>query len=153
MAISPMKSLQEDIKKGNFKHVYLLCGEEDYLIRQYRERLKNALADPEDTMNVSAFEGKETSPKELIDLAETMPFFAERRVILVENSGFFKKSPEELADYVAQIPDTAYLIFAEETVDKRSRLYKQVKKHGRTVEFKRQTEAVLMQWEIGRAHV
>ena len=36
----------------------------------------------------------------MIDLCETMPFFAEIRVILVENSGFFKNKCEELADYM-----------------------------------------------------
>ena len=39
-----MKSLQEDIKNQEFKKVYLLCGEEDYLKKQYKEKLKTALA-------------------------------------------------------------------------------------------------------------
>ena len=37
-----MKSLQEDIKNQEFKKVYLLCGEEDYLKKQYKEKLKTA---------------------------------------------------------------------------------------------------------------
>lgn len=145
-----MKSLQEDIRSGSFKHIYLLYGEEEYLVRQYRDRLRAALAAPGDTMNVSAFEGKNIDPKELIDLSETMPFFAERRVILAENSGFFKKASDELAEYVGEIPDTTYFIFCEEEVDRRGKLFKQVKKYGSAVEFKRQTEAVLMQWVLGR---
>ena len=145
-----MKSLQEDIKTGNFKHVYLLYGEENYLVKQYRDRLKAALSSPEDTMNVSVFEGKETDPKALIDLSETLPFFAEHRVILVENSGFFKTGMEELAAYMGEIPQTTYFIFAETEVDKRGKLYKQVKKCGSAVEFKRQTESVLMKWILGR---
>ena len=32
---TPMKSLNEDIKTGNFKPVYLLYGEEAYLKKQY----------------------------------------------------------------------------------------------------------------------
>ena len=38
-------------------------------------------------MNFTAYEGKDTNPKEVIDLSETLPFFADRRVILIENSG------------------------------------------------------------------
>lgn len=34
-----MKSLNEDIKQGQFKNIYLLYGEEDYLKKQYRDRL------------------------------------------------------------------------------------------------------------------
>ena len=145
-----MKSLQEDLKTGNFKHVYLLYGEEDYLVRQYRDRFKQALAKPGDMMNVSFFEGKDTNPKELIDLAETMPFFAERRAIFVENSGFFKKSAEDLADYMNEIPETTYFVFSEEEVDRRGKLFKQVKKNGGVAEFKRQTESVLMRWILSR---
>jgi len=85
----------------------------------------------------------------LIDLSETLPFFAERRVILVENSGFFKKSTEDLAAYMAELPETSYFVFVEEEVDKRGKMYKQVKKYGSVVEFKRQTDAVLMQWILG----
>ena len=84
-----MKTLQEDLKTGNFKHCYLLYGEEPYLVQQYKTRLKNALSVEGDTMNTSVFSGKDIRPEALIDLAETLPFFAERRVILVENSGFF----------------------------------------------------------------
>lgn len=145
-----MKLLQEDIKTGNFKHVYLLYGEETYLVRQYRDRLKAALTVPGDNMNTSVFEGKDINVKELIDLSETLPFFAERRVLFVENSGFFKKSTEDLADYMGELPETSYFIFTEEEVDKRGKLYKQVKKNGSVVEFKRQTESVLMQWILSR---
>ena len=48
-----MKMLMEDIKNRQFKRVYLLTGEEIYLRNQYRKRLREALTDPEDTMNVS----------------------------------------------------------------------------------------------------
>ena len=85
-----MKMLLEDIKNGHFKNVYLLTGEEVYLRSQYRKKLREALLDPEDTMNGAVFEGKGISPGEVIDLAETMPFFAERRVIEILDSGFFK---------------------------------------------------------------
>lgn len=145
-----MKSLQEDIRSGNFKHVYLLYGEEAYLVEQYRDRLRDALAAPGDTMNVTVFEGKNIDPKELTELADTLPFFAERRVILVGNSGFFKRNADELADYLAKIPESAYFVFREEEVDRRGKLFRQVKKYGRAVEFKRQTDAVLMQWVLGR---
>lgn len=145
-----MKTLQEDLKTGNFKHIYLLYGEEAYLVRQYRDRLRDSLCVEGDTMNTSVFSGKDIRPASLIDLSETMPFFAKRRVIFVENSGFFKKSPEDLAAYLGELPETTYFIFVEEKVDKRGKMYKQVKKFGSVVEFKRQTDAVLMQWILGK---
>ena len=84
-----------------------------------------------------------------MELCETMPFFADRRVILVENSGFFKNKCDELADYMKEIPDYLCLVFVESEVDKRSRMYKAVKNIGRVTEFARQDEKTLMRWAAG----
>ena len=59
-----MKTIDNDIKRQEFKKIYLLYGEERYLIRQYREKLKAALTTPDDTMNFSAFEGEDINVKE-----------------------------------------------------------------------------------------
>lgn len=72
-----------------------------------------------------------------------MPFFAEKRLILVEDSGFFKASSEELASYLPSMPDTTCIIFAESQVDKRNRLYKKVKELGYAAEMQRQDAAQL----------
>ena len=141
--------LMEDIKKGQFKNVYLLMGEEVYLRNQYRKKLKDALLDPEDTMNRAVFEGKGIQVREVIDLAETMPFFADRRVIELSDSGFAKNACPELADYIPEIPKSTCLILTESEVDKRGRVYKAVKQEGRVVEFKRQDDRTLARWVLG----
>ena len=130
-----MKSLNEDIKTGQFKQVYLLYGEEAYLKKQYKDRLTRAMLPEGDTMNYAYYEGKGIDGAELIDLAETMPFFAERRLIVVENSGFFKSAEPQLADYMKELPETACFLFVEQEVDKRSRMFKAVKTVGRAVEL------------------
>lgn len=145
-----MRTIDEDIKTGQFKQIYLLYGNEAYLKKQYKDKLKKAMADAEDTMNFSAFEGKDINVKEVIDLAETLPFFAERRVILIENSGFFKNAADEIAEYIKQAAPTTYFLFVEEEVDKRSKMYKAVKNAGKIVEFAEQNEDVLTRWVLGR---
>ena len=147
-----MKSIDNDIKSGQLKQVYLLYGEETYLIRQYRDKLKKVMVSDEDTMNFSAFSGEDINPKEIIDLAETLPFFADRRVILMEDSGLFKKSGigDEIAEYLPEMPETTFFIFVEEVVDKRTKIFKALGKKGSTVEFKKQTDDVLARWVGGR---
>lgn len=145
-----MKTIDEHIKKGQFKKVYLFYGTEAYLKKQYKDKLKDALVGSNDTMNFTAYEGKNINQGEVIDLAETLPFFAERRVILIENSGFFKGSCEELAEYIPQIPQSTVLLFSEEEVDKRSKLYKAVKAAGEIVEFTAQSEGLLTRWILSR---
>ena len=144
-----MQRLNEDIKTENFKQMYLLCGSEDYLRSQYRDRLKKALIGNGDAMNLSCFEGKDISQPQLVDLAETMPFLAERRVIVIENSGMFKGGSDVLADYLKEVSPTAFFVFSEKEVDKRNRLYKVVKDKGYVGEFGEQDEATLTRWVAG----
>ncbi len=144
-----MQKLNEEIKTGQLKQVYILYGEEAYLRNQYRDKLKQALLGDGDAMNYHYFEGKDVSPGEVIDLAETMPFLAERRVIILENSGLFAKGGEALAGYLAEPAPTACFVFVEPTVDKRSKLYKAATARGRAIEFKAQDESVLKRWILG----
>ena len=143
-----MKKLSEEIREGNLKQVYLLCGEEAYLRRQYRDRVKKALLGDGDLMNLNCFEGKGIVPGEEIDLAQTMPFLAERRVLVIENSGFFKRGGEALAEYLADPATSAYFLFVETEIDKRSRLYKAAAARGRVIECKTPDEGVLKRWVV-----
>lgn len=145
-----MKTIDHDIRDGQLKQAYLLYGEETYLLKQYRDKLVNAIVSPDDTMNFSRFEGEDINQKEIIDLAETLPFFADRRLILIEDSGLFKKGAEELAAYMEQVPETTYFVFVEQEVDRKTKMFKEVKKLGTAVEFVRQTDDILLRWVEGR---
>ena len=144
-----MKSLNEDLKNGQFNRIYLLYGEESYLKKQYRDKLRNGMISPDDNMNFAYYEGKGVDVKEIIDLAETLPFFAERRLIVLEDTGLFKSASAELADYVKDMPDTTHMIFVETEIDKRGKLYKAVQAKGRIVELGRQDEQTLLRWVAG----
>lgn len=144
-----MQKLNEEIKSGQLKQVYLLCGEEDYLRKQYRDKLKTALMNGGDSMNCHYFEGKDVNVGEVVDLAQTLPFFADRRVIIIENSGLFKRGGEQLAEYLKEPAETAFFVLVEKEIDKRSKLYKAVSAKGRAVEFKLQDEGVLKRWILG----
>ena len=141
-----MKSLNEDLKTGQFKQIYLFCGEEDYLKTQYKQRFIKSMISPDDNMNLSFYEGKNFDVNAVIDQAQTMPFFAERRLLVLEETGLFKTGGSELGDYIKNLPETTCMIFVETAVDKRSKLYKAVRDKGRVVEFQRQTEATLRKW-------
>lgn len=144
-----MKSINEDLKNNQFKGIYLLYGEEAYLKRLYKNKLKAALTAPDDSMNYTYYEGKGINPNEIIDMAETMPFMAEKRLIVIENSGFFKNKCDELADYFENPSESTCFVFVEAEVDKRSRLYKRVKERGRIAELNAQDEKSLVRWIVG----
>ena len=143
-----MQTLNQDIRSGEFKQIYLLYGEEAFLKNSYKNRLKEAIIG-DDTMNFARFEGKGLDVDELIRLADTMPFFAEHRLILIEDSGFFKTASDALVQYLPSMPDTTILLFVETEVDKRNRLYKKVKDMGYAAELNRQDSAQLARWAGG----
>lgn len=143
-----MQRLNQDMKTGELNHIYLLYGEEAYLRKQYKERLKEAVIG-DDTMNYHYYEGKDVSVGEVIDQAETMPFFAEKRLIILENTGLLKSGGEQLAEYLSSPLETTYFLFVEAEVDKRSKLYKAISSKGCAVEFAVQDESTLKRWVLG----
>ena len=143
-----MKTIKEHIKQGKFKPVYLLCGTEEYLKALYCGKLKEAILDGGDDMNYSRYEGREIDADEVIRMAETLPFFAERRLIVIEDSGWFKVQ-NELADYLRTLPESTIIVFREREVDKRNRLYKAVKEIGYISEMNGLDAADQKVFEVG----
>ena len=128
-------TLAEDLRSGSFHRVYLLYGSESYVQARALNKLLSALVPQEDDMNFTRLDEKNATPEQLIPLAETLPFFAERRVILVSDSGLFKKSCPELEEYLPTMPESSVLIFSEKEADKRLKLYKTVSGMGVCEEF------------------
>ena len=140
-----MKTIKEDIKNKKFKRVYLLYGTEEYLKRLYKNKLKEAVIQDLDTMNISEYTGKGIDEKEVLEFANTMPFFSDYHLLILENTGWFKTSTD-FADYVSELPETAVLVFVETDIDKRSRMYKAVKEHGYICEMNGMSEQELKMW-------
>ncbi len=151
-----------------------MTGSEAYLRLMARNMLKKALCAPEDNLNVAVFTGKDIDVSELIDFADTLPFMAQKRVIFIEDTELFKvsgkkssKEDEEeeessedqkedvspgggydrgLADYIKKLPESSCIIFVQEEVDKRGKLYKAIKKVGRVEEFDHPSDDEIKNW-------
>lgn len=143
-----MKEIKKQIKENNYSKVYLLTGDEEYLITQAKNMLKNALLPQEDTMNYHLYEETKIDLAELSENACTFPFFREKRVIILDRTGILKSGKDELVKIFDQMPDTTCMIICEPEVDKRSRGYKWIKKNGYIGEFfrKDQAEKVLLRF-------
>ena len=141
-----MTVINNDINKGEFSNVYLLGGDEKYLLNQYKRKLIDALVDTEDTMNYVVYKGENAKSDSIAEYASTMPFFADRRVVLVEGSDFFKKGNEDIEKLLSNLPTTTVIIFSEDNIDKRNKLYKLVDKTGRVAMFSTPDEKSLLVW-------
>ncbi|MGL4738681.1 MAG: DNA polymerase III subunit delta [Cellulosilyticaceae bacterium] len=120
--------------KGQIAPAYLLFGEDEWLRKKGFNQIKSqVLQVPDDMMNFMSFEGKDVSVGDVIDAGETMPFFAERKLVSVRNSQLFKTGKkdetEKLLAWIKDLPAYSVLVFNEVEVDKRNTLYKYFQKH------------------------
>ncbi len=113
-----------------------------------RKKLLEALSSPGDSLNCSFFSGSGLDIPGIIDLAETLPFMADKRLIAISDSGIFKSGSkaEALADYLKKPSADTVFVFDEAEVDKRGRMFRAVSKNGYAVEFKKLQEEKLLGW-------
>lgn len=124
--------LAEDIKAGKLARVYLLYGEEDFLIRMYTDKLTRlAVADEEREMNLLRYflaagslkDVKEDLPpkiSELSDFVESVPFFAERKCVVLKNLDTDLLEKDDFDGYLAlikDIPETSVVIITRENTE------------------------------------
>ncbi len=157
-------ALMNSLQRGVVAPVYLLYGEEDYLKNQALKKFKDALL-PQgmEDFNLDLLEGKQVTAANVVDTASTMPFMAEKRLVIVEEALFFqarrkKKDQEEdeeesstgddiLLEYLKNPATSTCLIFlAAEGVDKRKKIYKSVEKVGQVVELAPLKSGPLVSW-------
>lgn len=124
-----MKIIKEHIKLGEFKAVYLLFGGEDYLKKLYRDKLTTAIIGDKSSMNYSYYEGNDLNLVPITEVVNTLPFFNDKRLVVIENSKLFKNQ-NEFSSVLKKMPDSTIVVFVESEVDKRNKLYKFVKDNG-----------------------
>ncbi|OGN98427.1 MAG: DNA polymerase III subunit delta [Chloroflexi bacterium RBG_13_51_52] len=70
--------------------LYILIGEDDFSIRQELQIIKNSAGDPSSLLsNTAVLEGNKVTPEQLHAACETVPFLADKRLVIIE--GLFEK--------------------------------------------------------------
>jgi len=164
--------LLNSLKRGVIAPVYLFYGEETYLREQAVARFKEYFFPGRDQdLNFDLIDGEDAGPEDIVARAETLPFFAAKRLVVVKNPSFFKSAKkagkEEIEDgeeTAGPVKETALLEYFDnpagatclifttgDPVDKRKRLFKAVQKNGRAVEFTCLNRSDLSRWLAQRA--
>lgn len=127
------------MEKGEIAPLYYFHGDEPYLTERAVKRLLDLTvsADSRD-FNMDIFYGKECRGDEIAAAAQTLPMFADRRVVLVRRSGELSAAAlERLTEYAADPSPSTCLIFEGEKIDQRKKFFLEIKKNGKLVEFRR----------------
>ncbi|MBC1293127.1 DNA polymerase III subunit delta [Listeria booriae] len=146
------------IEKKQFAPIYLIIGTEDYIINETKKRLVANILDTEDTdFNYANFDLDETAIEQVIEEAETIPFFGDRRLIVASNPSFLttEKTKSKIEhrtarfeDYLNEPVDYSILVIIArvEKLDERKKLTKLLKKQATIVDAKRPNDAELRKW-------
>lgn len=146
-----MKELNSEIKSGQIKPLYLLYGGERFLLQKTLGLLIEAVAPGDNPFNLQRLDADGLSVADLLNNANTLPFFAARKLIIVENCPWFankKRDTEDdekdsasfdtdaLLSYLQNPADTTVLVFvAGESINKAKKLSKAVAKNGVIQEY------------------
>ncbi len=150
-----MKQLEEDIKNGKYKNLYVLYGPQSYNRKRYKDALIRIFLPQGDSMNLTTFYGKKIDLNEVSDTINTMPFLSDKRVVVLEDTELFTRANDELAQLLANIPETSVVIFSEEKADARLKQTKAAKADGCVAEFGNLSESELRDWifrKLSREH-
>lgn len=143
-----IESLEKELKSGNLKSLYLLYGEELFLLETSLKKIKTLFGECIKGINYITVD--ETNVNELIADIETPAFGYEKKLIIVRNTGLLKKEGkrknaemtklrEKISKYLEEnikiIDSSVVIVFVEEEADGKQELYKTIEKLGNVCKF------------------
>lgn len=127
------------LRKGTIPTVCYLYGEESFLLERSLNSLIDRAIDPSlKDFNFNVCYGNESKGIDILDAAQTLPMFADRRVVLVKRAeNLTAQACEVLLPYLTNPSSGTCLIFSGSKIDQRKKFFLELKKHAAMVEFKR----------------
>ena len=87
----PLPNILREIQSNKVLPVYLLCGEESFLLEGTLKQMLEHLLTPETRdFNLSYLEGADVTTQEILSQVDIYPVMSEWRVVVVRDSGLFK---------------------------------------------------------------
>lgn len=142
--------LRKNIQKKEFSALYLLTGEESFLVEENLKSLIQA-AVPEELreFNLDIFSAANFNAGQVIDAVGMLPMMADRRVIVLKDVGDLKaKDLESLAPLLdrSDSASTSIMIMTAVKADMRLKFFKRVSDLGAVVKFDRPFENQMGKW-------
>ena len=139
MAKYTYETVMSELKKGTFRPVYYLMGEEGYYTDRITDYImENALNEFERDFNMTVYYGLDTDIDTIVTAAKRFPMMAERQVIVVKEAQLLKNIDSLL--YYLQAPQpTTVLVFAHKngSLDKRKKVAAELERSGVVLDSKK----------------
>ena len=142
-----LENLEKDLKSGKLNSIYLLYGEETFLLESCLKKLKNNFGERKAGINEVRID--DTNVNGIISDIETPAFGYEKKLIIARNTGLLKKEGKrkiatnselsnKVAEYIKEnikiLQEAVVLVFVEEEAEK-NELYKVIEQNGIVCEF------------------
>lgn len=134
--------------------IYLFFGADELSRSEALRAAKAEIPDDLADLNIAVLDGRKLKLDALAAACESIPFLADRRLVIVEDGLKYAKAEtrDAIKAYLPRVPATTDLIFVErEDVDKRLSLFSWLKKHATVREFAPKEGADLHRWIQERA--
>lgn len=143
-----IENLEKELKSEKLQNLYLLYGEELFLLETSLKKIKSIFGETIKGINYITID--ETNYQELIANIETPSFGYEKKLVIARNTGLLKKegkrknaelakTREKLEVYIKenieQIKQSVVLVFIEEDADSKQKLYNIIDKLGVVCKF------------------
>lgn len=137
---APGSRLFDELAQAPPKPLYAIDGEERLMVDEAVRALKKVSVPARAAdFNYDAWSAKEVAVSRIVEAAQTLPAFAERRMVLVTQAeAIDTEAAEELVRYVdLPSPTTVLVLVGSAKLDARTRLYKALQKVDATYRFER----------------
>jgi DNA polymerase-3 subunit delta len=142
--------LERELDRGKILPLYLLYGEETYLMDKAQKRIQSLCLVPKlKDFNYDLFLGGEVLPNRIIDAAETLPMMAPWRVVVVKDAHLFSREQiKALLPYCETPAACTCLILLAQTVGPWKGYLKILEKKGRIVSFVHPSQSLLTRYIV-----
>lgn len=147
-----IEELEKNLKQEKLECLYLLYGEERFLLENSLKKIKKIFGELLKGINYVIID--ETNVNDIISNIETPCFGFEKKLMVIKNTGLFKKElktkkkaedalREKIVSYINEnievIKETVVLVFIEQEAEKNS-LYELIEKNGIVCNFEHQDQ-------------
>lgn len=143
-----LRRLQQRLESKPPGSLYLLIGEESFLVQEALQLLKHKSVDPSTIdFNCDVFDAGETAAAHVKDAAEMLPMMSQRRFVAFRGVDSLKeKDWEALFPLLDNPVDSTTLVLTCDSLDKRKKAFKKLNEAAVVVELKRPYENQVPDW-------
>ncbi len=127
--------------------LHFFVGENVYALETELKRWKTHFSEKHGPENLLTIKGKESSVSDILDAVATMPFIAEKRLVIIE--GVPKIDKEDFPGILENIHPQTVVVIADAKPDKRLGIVKEIEKAAEVKRFDPLSPSELSQWIRG----